>query len=452
MAPHKLLIIDDDAEICSQMKWAFAQDYAVFTAADRTTALAVLDAEHPAVITLDLGLPPDPRGVEEGLQTLTAIRQADVHAKVIIITGREERTHALAAIGQGAYDFFRKPIQVDELKVVINRAFYVYQLEVEHRSLQQCLRQEATGDMFGASPPMQAVFETIRQVAASDPPVLIIGESGTGKELVARAIHHQSARRQGPFHVINCGAIPEALLESELFGYEKGAFTGADTQRKGRIEMAQGGTLLLDEIGDMPLPLQVKLLRFLQEHEMERIGGRQTLKIDARVLAATNKDLHQAMRAGHFREDLYFRLAVVTLALPPLRERGDDVLLIANTLLQRYNTEQQRKISGFTRPALNAMQQYHWPGNVRELENRLKRAMLMAQGTRLTPEDLELASSMLLPYEGKTLKEAREALEKALIQKTLHKHQGNITRTATALGISRPTLHELIVRYNVERS
>lgn len=451
MTKPKLLIVDDDAEICSQMKWAFAQDYEVFTAADRTSALHVLHAEQPAVITLDLGLPPDPRGVEEGLQTLMAILQVDAHAKVIIITGREERAHALAAIGQGAYDFLRKPIEVDELKVIIHRAFYVYQLEQEHRKLQQCRPEEPYGDMLGASPQMQAVFDTIRQVAASDPPVLIVGESGTGKELVARALHRHSARRNGPFHVINCGAIPEALLESELFGYEKGAFTGAHTQRKGRIELAQGGTLLLDEIGDCPLTLQVKLLRFLQEHEMERIGGRQTLKVDARVLAATNKDLPQAMRDGLFREDLYFRLAVVKITLPPLRERGGDVLLLADALLQRDSAGQQKKIVGFTRQAITAMQNYSWPGNVRELENRLKRAMIMAQGARLTPEDLELTVTPALPYEGKTLKEAREALERELIQKVLLKHRGNITRTAVELGISRPTLHELIARYSIER-
>ena len=450
MTKPTLLIVDDDAEIRAQMKWAFTQEYHVCVAEDRPSALAMLTAEHPAVITLDLGLPPDPRGVEEGLQTLSTILQQDASAKVIVITGREEHVHAMTAIGQGAYDFLRKPIQVDELKVIIRRAFYVYQLEHEHRALQRHLGQVSYSDMLGSSPPMQTVFETIRQVAASDAPVLIVGESGTGKELVARAIHHASARRNGPFHVINCGAIPEALLESELFGHEKGSFTGAHAQRKGRIELAEGGTLVLDEIGDFPVPLQVKLLRFLQQHEMERVGGRHTLKVDARVLAATNKDLQHAMREGLFREDLYFRLAVVNITLPPLRERGDDMLLLANALLQRYAAAQQKKIVGFSRQALAVMQSYAWPGNIRELENRIKRAIIMTQGTRLTPEDLELASPALR-YEGHTLKEAREALEKDLIQKTLAKNKGNITRTALELGVSRPTLHELLTRHSIER-
>lgn len=450
MTKPKLLIVDDDAEIRTQMKWALAHDYTVFVAEDRSSALALFRQERPVVVTLDLGLPPHPRGVEEGFNTLSELLQEDANAKVIVITGREEREHALTAIGQGAYDFFRKPIQLDELKVIIHRAFYVYQLEREYRSLQQRLSHEAYGEMVGSSPQMQAIFTTLRQVASSDAPVLIVGESGTGKELVARAIHHHSPRRQGPFHVINCAALPESLLESELFGHEKGAFTGAHTQRKGRIELAQGGTLLLDEIGDFPLTLQVKLLRFLQHHEMERIGGRQTLTVDARVLAATNKDLHQAMREGTFREDLYFRLAVVTIALPPLRERGGDLVLLANALLQRYAAEQQKKVVGFTRQALTMMQSYSWPGNVRELENRIKRAVIMAQGPRLTPEDLELSAPGLL-YEGRTLKEAREALEKEMIQKTLAKNKGNITRTAVELGVSRPTLHELLARYNIER-
>ena len=450
MTKPTLLIVDDDAEIRAQMKWAFTQEYHVCVAEDRRSALAMLTAEHPAVITLDLGLPPDPRGVEEGIQTLNAILQQDAGAKVIVITGREEHVHAMTAIGQGAYDFLRKPIQVDELKVIIRRAFYVYQLEYEHRALQRHLGQVSYSDMLGSSPPMQAVFETIRQVAASDAPVLIVGESGTGKELVARAIHHASARRNGPFHVINCGAIPEALLESELFGHEKGSFTGAHAQRTGRIELAEGGTLVLDEIGDFPLALQVKLLRFLQQHEMERVGGRHTLKVDARVLAATNKDLQLAMREGLFREDLYFRLAVVNITLPPLRERGDDMLLLANALLQRYAAAQPKKVMGFSRQALAVMQSYAWPGNIRELENRIKRAIIMTQGTRLTPEDLELGSPALR-YEGHTLKEAREALEKDLIQKTLAKNKGNITRTAMELGVSRPTLHELLTRYSIER-
>jgi two-component system, NtrC family, response regulator len=446
----KLLIVDDDEEIRTQRKWALAQDYEVFVDEDRRSTLQLLRAERPAIVTLDLGLPPHPRGVQEGLSTLQDILREDTYAKVIVITGREEREHALEAIGQGAYDFFKKPIQVDELKVVIHRALYVYELEQERRSLQGHCSTEPFEGMIGSSPQMLEVFATIRKVAAADTPVLILGESGTGKELVARAMHRQSQRKAGPFHVINCGAIPENLLESELFGHEKGAFTGAHTHRKGRIELAQGGTLLLDEVGDFPLELQVKLLRFLQERQMERVGGRETLTVNVRVLAATNRNLQEAMRRGHFREDLYYRIGVVTIMLPPLRERGEDIFLLANMLLQRYVAENHKKMLGLSRQAMAAMQTYHWPGNIRELENRLKRAMIMAEGTRITPEDLELTASPT-PFEGRTLKEAREALEKELIQRELSRNKGNITRTAVALGVSRPTLHELLAKYSIER-
>ncbi len=446
----KILIIEDDEEIRTQMKWALAEEYDVLTAGDRQSALSILDKEQPGIVTLDLGLPPHPGGVEEGFRTLQSILQEKPWTKVIVITGRAEREHALEAIAQGAYDFYRKPIQVDELRIMLQRAFHIYQLETENRALQQQLHSELFEGMIGTSQQMQEVFASIRKVAATDTPVLIIGESGTGKELVAQAIHQHSQRRKGPFHVINCGAIPADLLESELFGHEKGAFTGAHTQRKGRIELAQGGTLLLDELGEFPLPLQVKLLRFLQKHQMERVGGRETLTIDARILAATNRDLHQAMRTGNFREDLYYRVGVVTIALPPLRERGEDILLIANTLLQRYTRDNRRKVTAFTKQAVIALQTYGWPGNVRELENRIRRAVIMAEGQRITPEDLEL-SSPYIAYEGRTLKEARETLERELIQQVLAKHRGNITRAANELGISRPTLHELLTKYNIAR-
>lgn len=448
MDKPKLLIVDDDEEIRTQMKWALAQDYEVFLAEDRKTALEVIKKEQPAVVTLDLGLPPHPREVEEGFLTLGDILEQDALIKVIIITGRAEKEHALKAIGQGAYDFFCKPIQVDELKVIIRRALHVYQLEQEHRELQRQLRHESFEEMLGSSPPIKEVFAAIRKVATTDAPVLVVGESGTGKELVARAIHHQSARKEGPFVAINCGAIPENLLESELFGHEKGAFTGAHVQRKGRIESAQGGTLFLDEIGELSLPLQVKLLRFLQEHKIERVGGREEIAVDARVMAATNTDLKKAMSDGRFREDLYYRLSVVNIPIPPLRERGEDILLLAKALLQRYSAESKKKIGGLSRQAINALQTYGWPGNVRELENRIKRAVIMAEGQRLTPEDLELASPYA-KYEGQGLKEAREALEKEIIQRALAKNKGNITQTATELGVSRPTLHQLIEKLGI---
>jgi two-component system NtrC family response regulator len=450
MDKPKLLIVDDDEEIRMQMKWALTQDYEVFVAEERQNAMEVFKAERPAVVTLDLGLPPHPREVKEGFRTLGDILQEDIDAKVIVITGRDGREHALQAISQGAYDFLRKPIQIDELKVIIHRAFSVYQLEQEHRALQQRLSDTAFEGILGSSPEMQEVFATIHKVATTDAPVLVVGESGTGKELVARAVHQQSGRRGGPFVAINCGAIPENLLESELFGHEKGAFTGAHTQRKGRIELAQGGTLFLDEIGELPLPLQVKILRFLQEHQLERVGGRETITVDTRVLAATNVDLQQAMAEGHFREDLYYRLGVVIIALPPLRERGEDVLLLAKALLQRYTAEARYKITGFTRQAMSALQSYSWPGNVRELENRIKRAVIMAQGPRLMPADLDL-DSPFDQYKGQGLKEAREAVEKDFIQRALARNKGNITRTATDLGVSRPTLHELISKYAIKR-
>lgn len=450
MDKPKILIVEDDEEIRMQMKWALAQDYEVFVAEERQSALKGFKIARPPVVTLDLGLPPHPREVEEGFRTLDDVLQEDASAKVIIITGRDGREHALQAIGQGAYDFLRKPIRIDELKVIIHRALHVYQLEQEHRVLQQRMSSEAFEGMLGSSPQMQEVFAMIGKVATTDAPVLVVGESGTGKELVARAIHRQSECRGAPFVAINCGAIPENLLESELFGYEKGAFTGAHMQRKGRIESAQGGTLFLDEIGELSLPLQVKLLRFLQEHQFERVGGRETITIDTRVLAATNMDLKQAMAEGRFREDLYYRLGVVIVALPPLRERGEDVLLLAKALLQRYTAEGKYKITGFARQARTALQSYSWPGNVRELENRIRRAVIMAQRPRVTPADLEL-DFPFAKYQGQGLREARETLEKDLIQRALARNKGNVTRTATELGVSRPTLHELLSKYAIER-
>ena len=451
MEKPKLLIVDDDEAIRLQLKWALAEDFTVFLAGDRPQALEVLKAEQPGVVTLDLGLPPHPQAVEEGFRTLSDILQQVDAARVIIITGRAEKAHALEAIGQGAYDFFYKPIQVDELKVVLRRAFQVYRLEQEYRALQRQSSPVAVEEILGASPKMQQVFATLRKLATTDVPVLIMGESGTGKELVARAIHRQSARKDGPFIVINCSAIPETLLESELFGYEKGAFTGAHIQQKGRLESAQGGTLLLDEIGELSLTLQVKLLRFLQDHQVWRIGGRQPIGVDVRVIAATNVDLKQAGLKGSFREDLYYRLGVVTMALPPLRERDGDILFLAKALLQRYAAEHQKRIVGFTQQALRALEIYRWPGNVRELENKIKRAVIMAEGPRLTPDDLEVAGPSDR-YGGLSLRAAREALERELIQRALARHNGNIARAARDLGISRPALYELLEKLGVARA
>jgi len=448
MEKAKLLIIEDDEAIRTQMKWALAQSYEILIAEDRPSAIEIFIKERPPVVTLDLGLPPYPGEVKEGFWALSELLSQDSLVKVIVITGQGEKDHALKAIGEGAYDFFCKPIHIEELRVVLNRAFYISQLEHEYDKLQQLLCNESFEGMLGTSPPMQEVFSSIRKVATTEVPVLIVGESGTGKELVAKAIHRNSSRKGFPFVVINCSAIPEALLESELFGHEKGAFTGAHIQRKGRVEMVQGGTLFLDEIGELSLSLQVKLLRFLQEQKIERVGGREAIGVDARILAATNRDLKHALNEGKFREDLYYRLGVVTVSLPPLREREKDILLLATALLQRYAHESGKKITGFTPQSIRAIETYQWPGNIRELENRVKRAVIMAGGQKLTPVDLELTS----PYSkfvGQGLREAREALEKDLIQNTLSKNKGNITKAAEELGVSRPTLYELMEKLEI---
>lgn len=448
MQKQKLLIVDDDEDLRTQMKWALTADYDVYLAEDRQSAIAIINKEQPAVVTLDLGLPPNPAGVEEGFAVLDHILDDYIHTKVIIITGRGEKEYALRAVEKGAYDFFYKPIELDELKVVLRRAFHVSQLEKEQRELRHRLSGDTFEDMIGTSPKMQEVFSTIRKVATTDAPVLITGESGTGKELVARAIHRLSVREGKPFIPINCGAIPENLIESELFGHEKGTFTGAHAQRKGRFEMAEGGTLFLDEIGDLPLTLQVKLLRFLQEKTIERVGGREQIEVDTRVLAATNRDLEEAIKNSTFREDLYYRLNVVKISLPPLRERQADVVLLAKTFLDRYTSEIRKKIKGFSSQAIESIARYSWPGNVRELENRIKRAVIMSEGKKITLEDLEME-----PTTGKkecmVLKDARKILEKDLILKAIARNENNLTKAASDLGISRPTLYDLMEKLGI---
>jgi two-component system NtrC family response regulator len=450
MSKSKLLIIDDDEDIRTQMKWALAGDYEILEAEDRPSALEIFQEKQPALLTLDLGLPPKAQSVEEGFELLDQVLEQDSGAKIIIITGQEERNHALDGIAKGAYDFFYKPIRIEELKVVLRRAEQVYQLEREHQELLRQVSRDAFEGLLGSSPPMQEVFSSIRRVATTDVSVLIFGESGTGKELVARAIHRQGDRKDRPFVVINCGAIPENLLEAELFGHEKGAFTGAHVQRRGRIELAHRGTLFLDEIGELTLPLQVKLLRFLQEHRIERVGGRQEIDVDARVMAATNIDLEKAIADGQFREDLYYRLAVVNISLPALRERGEDIVLLANTFLQRYEAELGKKTTGLSQQLVKTLHTHSWPGNVRELENRLKRAVIMAEGRKLKPSDLEL-SDEFSKYEGLGLREARESLEREMVQRALAFNKNNITKAAAELGISRPTLYELMEKLGVKK-
>lgn len=450
MENPRLLIVDDDADIRKQLKWALKKDHEILQAEDRAGALKIVQEEKPPVVTLDLGLPPHPHDVEEGFAALGEILEEHPYSKVIVVTGQDQKENARRAIELGAYDFLCKPIQVEDLKIILKRAFYLFQLEKETREVQKRVEGESFEEMLGMSPQMQEVFEDIRKTAAADVPVLILGESGTGKELAARAIHNLSSRRAGPFAVINCGAIPENLLESELFGHEKGAFTGAHVSRNGRLEAAQGGTLFLDEIGDLPLALQVKLLRTLQEHTIERVGGRRKVPVDARVLAATNADIQEAMRQGRFREDLYYRLGVVVIHMPPLREREGDIPVLARLFLQRYSRENGKALKGFSRQAAQLLETHGWPGNVRELENRVKRAVIMAKGPYVAPADLELTSPHAR-FTGMGLKKAREELERELILQAMAKTKGNLSRAAANLGISRPALYEMMDKLGIKR-
>jgi two-component system NtrC family response regulator len=370
-------------------------------------------------------------------------------AKIIIVTGQSEKEIALQAVGAGAYDFLCKPIEMDELKLVLKRCFHVAGLEREYRAMRELLHGDSFEGMLGNSRPMLAVFDAIRKVATTDVPVLILGESGTGKEMVAQAIHQRSSRKNGPFVPINCSAIPETLLESELFGHEKGAFTGAHIQRKGRIESAAGGTLFLDEIGEIPTQLQVKLLRFLQEQRIARIGGRDEFHVDTRIVTATNVDLKKAMAGGTFREDLFYRLSVVQISMPPLRERENDISLLAQSFLNRFAAQVPKKGLAFDRDAIRSINTHQWPGNVRELENSVRRAVIMAEGKHLTAKDLGLTSGVTGNIA--TLKNAREALEREFIQRALRKHAGKITAAATDLGVSRPTLYELMDKLEIAR-
>jgi len=442
-----ILIIDDDDEVRTQMKWALAQQYNVLMAEDRQSALKQLKEHRPAVVTLDLGLPPSPGDTREGFAALADLLHSDPSLKVIVITGQGEKSNGVQAIAQGAYDFFSKPVRTEELRIVLARALKVAELQREHREMLESGQGDSFEGILGTSRQIKTVFASIRKMAASDASVLIAGESGTGKELVARAIHRLSARQSGPFIAINCGAIPENLLESELFGHEKGSFTGAHAQRQGRIETAEGGTLFLDEIGELSGPLQVKLLRFLQDHEVERVGGRSLIKVDTRVIAATNVDLVKAMAEGRFREDLYYRLAVL-VSLPPLREREGDLLTLAHAFLQRQAQELQKKLV-LTSKSVKVIESHSWPGNVRELENRIQRAAIMAENGKVTPEDLGL-TSVYTEY-GQGLFDAREALDRQMIEAALVKTRGNLTRAAMELAISRPTLYELMEKLGMSR-
>ena len=446
----KLLIVEDDEGLQRQLRWAY-DDYEVLVASNRDAAINLLRSEEPPVVTLDLGLPPDPNGVTEGLATLETILSLKPETKVIVASGHGARESALRAIASGAYDFYQKPVDIDQLGLIVRRAFQLHGIETENRKLEEQVGDERTvlGTMITAAPEMMKVARTIERVANTGVSVMLLGASGTGKELLARGLHSASNRSGGAFVAINCAAIPENLLEAELFGYEKGAFTGAIKTTEGKIELAHGGTLFLDEVGDIPLPLQVKLLRFIQERVIERIGGRKPIAVDTRIVSATHQDLPQMIKAGSFREDLYYRLAEIVVRIPTLAERHGDSVLLAKHFLYRFAREMNPQVKGLSPAALAAIDGWPWPGNVRELENRMKRAVIMADGKLVTAEDLDLEArtEAALPV---NLKSARELADRRAIRQALARTENNISSAAKLLGISRPTLYDLMKQYDLQ--
>jgi two-component system NtrC family response regulator len=444
-----LVIVEDDPGLQSQLKWSF-DDYDVQIAGDRESAIALLRRTQAPVVTLDLGLPPDPANVSEGMATLKQILNLAPQTKVIVVTGNDDRENALHAVGLGAYDFYQKPVDPDVLKVIIDRAYHLYDLEEENRALANRQQGSALNGIVANSPEMLEVCRVIEKVSPSDITVLLLGESGTGKEVLARAVHDMSERKDKPFVAINCASIPDTLLESELFGYEKGAFTGANKRTLGKIETANGGTLFLDEIGDMPINLQAKLLRFLQERIIERIGGRDEIPVDVRVVCATNQKLDELISAGEFREDLFYRISEVTINIPPLRSRLGDAVLLAWAFLEKYAASKVSKVTGFNRPALQAIEEYNWPGNVRELENKIKRAVIMAEGSKITAEELQLNSREEEESMPLNLREVRDKAEMHAIIRAMNYVNGNISKAADLLGVSRPTLYGLINKYGLK--
>ena len=443
----RLLIVEDDKGLQSQLRWCF-DDYDVVVSGDRETAIAQLRRHQPSVVLLDLGLPPDPGGVTEGLATLEDILSLQPETKVIIVTGDNDRANAVKAIGCGAYDFYQKPVEPEILELVVQRAYRVCALEMENRKLQESGLKSPLQGIVASSPEMLKVCRTVEKVAPSDITTLLLGASGTGKEVIARALHELSPRANQKMITINCAAIPDNLLESELFGYEKGAFTGAVKQTPGKIEYAHGGTLFLDEIGDLPLELQAKLLRFLQERVIERVGGRKEIPIDVRIICATHQDLKQQIQDGRFREDLYYRISEITIQIPTVKERTGDVLLLAKSFLNRFNKELGKTMLGFDKQSVAAIEAYDWPGNVRELESRIKRAIIMADNNHITAEDLELSASdeEVMPF---NLRQIRESAERQAIQRALLNADDNISEAAKLLGVTRPTLYNLLEKYHI---
>lgn len=444
----RLLVVEDDPGLQSQLRWCF-EDYEVLIAEDRESALAQLRRHEPPVVLQDLGLPPDAEGVSEGLATLRETLMLAPATKVIVVTGHGDQENAIKAIGLGAYDFYEKPVDTDQLQLIVSRAYQIYELEQENQRL---LRQQSASPLDGiiaASEKMLEVCRIIEKVAPTNATTLLQGESGTGKELLARALHSLSPRVDKAFVAINCAAIPENLLESELFGYERGAFTGAVKQTPGKVETAGGGTLFLDEIGDMPLALQAKLLRFLQERVVERLGGREIIPVDVRVVCATNQNLEELIKNGGFRQDLYYRISEIIINIPPLREREGERLIIARTLLEKYAGHHGRQLKGFSPDAQNAIQNYHWPGNVREMENKIKGAVIMAEGKQITAHDMSLSDEDSAGPD-LNLREVRRVAETRAVNRALVYASGNISQAAKILGITRPTLYDLLEKYEIQ--
>ncbi|MDH5764375.1 MAG: PEP-CTERM-box response regulator transcription factor [Gammaproteobacteria bacterium] len=445
---NRLLIVEDDPGLQSQIRWCF-EDYDVLLAEDRESALEQIRLYKPAVVTLDLGLPPEIDNVSEGIATLKQILEIDPNTKVIVVTGQDEKENAVQAVGLGAYDFYSKPFQPEILSLIVRRAFRLHDLERENRVLQDTSKHEHFNGVIACSPQMQSVCKAIEKIAPSDATVLLLGESGTGKEICARGLHVKGRRSQGNFVAINCAAIPDNLLESELFGYEKGAFTGAVKQTIGKIEYADGGTLFLDEMGDLPFSLQAKLLRFLQERVIERIGSHKPIPVNVRIVCATHQNLREKIEKGEFREDLFYRISEIPIEIPPLRDREGDIILLAKYFFNEYNEEQGSKLKGFSSDALLAMESYGWPGNVRELQNRIKRAVIMCDGKQITASDLELdkTSADRMNF---NLTELREKVERQAILRALSYANGKVAPAAKLLGVSRPTLYDLINKLDIK--
>ncbi len=447
---NKLLIIEDDLGLQKQLKWALMDDFEISIAGNRSEAMKQLKVHMSSVVTLDLGLPPDASGVTEGFEVLGAIREMAPNTKIIMLTSNDDKGNALRAIKLGAYDYCQKPFDEEALKLIIQRAFNLYELEEENRQLSENSKSSPLEGVIATSVQMMDVCKMVERVAPADVTTLVLGESGTGKELIARALHQLSDRAEHRFVAINCAAIPENLLESELFGYEKGAFTGAVKQTIGKIEHANQGTLFLDEVGDLPQPLQAKLLRFLQERTVERLGGRAEVPVDVRVVCATHQDLKLKMEQGTFREDLYYRISEVVIDIPPLKQRVGDAVVIARVFLDCYAKKMKRPIKCFTKEAISAIERYEWPGNIRELENKIKRAVILEDGDAISAEALELeAKDDRVEVESMNLKQARAELEKQLLIRALSQFGGNISQAADELGVSRPTLYSMMKKYGI---